>query len=159
MKIKFLQILGVAAIAAFSFSSCETDACKDVDCGEYGTCVDGDCVCDTGYEGVNCDTQERTKFVAGYSVSESCTSGNYTYSVTVTTSTTGVDKIIVTNFGDYGIDVVGTVDGSSVTFANQTLSGLTLSGSGQLSGNILTITYTISQGSATDSCTMTCTKQ
>ncbi|MCF8258204.1 MAG: hypothetical protein K9J06_11655 [Flavobacteriales bacterium] len=159
MKTNLFQILGVVAIGVMSFSACETDACKDVNCGTNGTCVDGDCVCDTGYEGVSCQTEERTKFIGSYSVTEACTSGNYTYSLTVTTSATGVDKIVAQNFGDYGVDLVGTVDGSNVTFANQTVGGGTFSATGQLTGSILTISYTVTAGSSTDSCTITATKQ
>ena len=32
------------------------DPCDDVNCGPNGTCVDGDCICETGYSGVNCET-------------------------------------------------------------------------------------------------------
>lgn len=159
MKTRLLQILGVAAIATVGMVSCETDACQDVDCGANGTCVEGDCVCDTGYEGVNCETEERAEFLASYSVSESCTSGNYTYNITVSTSSTGVNKIVVQNFGDYGVDIVGTVEGNSVTFASQQAGGGSFQGSGQISGNILTITYSVTAGTSTDDCTMTCTKQ
>jgi len=56
MKRRILQILGVAAIATIGMVSCDTDACKDVDCGLYGTCLEGDCVCDAGFGGVNCAT-------------------------------------------------------------------------------------------------------
>lgn len=159
MKTRILQILGVAAIATMGMTSCDTDACADVDCGEYGTCLEGDCVCDAGYEGVNCDTQERAEFIGTYNVNESCTSGSYTYSITVTESSTGVAAIIITNFGDYGVNVAGTVNGNNVTIASQTLGGGTFSGSGQISGNILTLTYNVTAGTSTDDCTMTCTKQ
>lgn len=159
MKTRLFQILGVAAIASLGLASCEVDNCKDVECGTNGTCVDGTCVCDAGYTGTNCDTEERAQFLANYSVSESCTSGNYTYSIEVGTSSTDVTKVIISNFGDYGVDVVATVNGSSLTIANQTVGGGTFSGSGQLSGNILTITYSVTAGTSTDSCTMTCTKQ
>jgi hypothetical protein len=159
MKTRFFQILGVVAIATVGITSCETDACKDVDCGLNGTCVDGDCVCDAGYEGVDCDTEERAKFLGTYNVSESCTSGNYTYSVTVSTSSSSVASIIISNFGDYGVNVTGTVSGSAVTIASQSVGGGQFQGSGQISGNIMTITYTVTAGTSTDSCTMTCTKQ
>ena len=159
MKAKLFSILGVAAVVAIGLSSCETDACADVECGTNGTCVDGDCVCDAGYEGVDCDTEERAEFIATYNVSEACTSGNYTYSSSVQTSTTAVTSVLITNFGDYGVNVTGTISGNNVTIANQTVDGLTFSGSGQISGTILTITYNVSDGQATDDCTMTCTKQ
>lgn len=161
MKTRILQILGVAAVATIGMVSCDTDPCKDVDCGVYGDCVEGDCVCDDGYEGAACATVQRDKFIATYNVNESCSSGNFTYSITVTTSSTGISSIIITNFGDYTVNVTGTVNenGTSITIPNQTVGGGTFSGSGQISGDILTITYTVTAGSSTDTCTMTCTKQ
>ena len=162
MKFKLTHLVGAAFIGLASFSSC-TDACKDVVCQNAGTCVEGDCVCADGYIGTNCETEERAQFLASYSVSESCTSGNYTYSVTTSSSSTGVTAIIIANFGDYNTNVNATVDGNNITIANQThqVQGfpLTFSGTGQISGNILSISYTVSDGSNTDTCTMTCTKQ
>lgn len=159
MKKRLFQIFGVAAIAGLGLTSCEVDNCADVECGTNGTCVDGDCVCDAGYEGTACDTEERAEFIATYNVSESCTSGNYTYTISIQNSTQAVTSVIVSNFGDYGVNLTGTVNSNNVTFANQTVDGLTFSASGQLSGNILTITYNVSDGQAQDDCVMTCTKQ
>ena len=71
-----------------------------------------------------------------------------------------MDKVIVQNFGDFGVDLVGTVDGNSVTFASQSGgSTATFSGSGFISGTILSITYTVTDPTDSDSCIMTCTKQ
>lgn len=159
MKKRLFQILGVVAITGLGLTSCEVDPCSDVECGDNGTCVDGDCVCDAGYEGTDCDTESRAKFIGTYNVTEACTSGNYTYSISATTSATGITSIIISNFGDYGVNVTGTVSGSNLTIANQTVGGGTFSGSGQISGNILTITYNVTAGTSTDDCTMTCTKQ
>lgn len=45
-------------------SSCK-DPCKEVNCN-FGTCLEGTCLCDDGYEGVNCDQLERDKFVGSW---------------------------------------------------------------------------------------------
>ena len=45
-------------------SSCK-DPCKDVNCNN-GACLEGTCLCDDGYEGVNCDKEERDKFVGSW---------------------------------------------------------------------------------------------
>ena len=107
--------------------------------------------------------ETRAKFLGTYNVSESCESGNYTFSLTVTTSSTGVRNVIINNFYDIGIAVNGTVTGNSLNIPNQTVTSggtaLTISGSGQITGNILTMTYTISAGAESDTCTATCTKQ
>jgi hypothetical protein len=83
--------------------------------------------------------------------------------MSVTSSSTGVSNIIINNFYDIGISVSASINGNSLTIPNQTINdqgvAFTVSGSGQLSGNILTLTYNISAGAESDSCTATCTKQ
>ena len=71
-KYFFAAALATATI----FSAC--DPCKDVECQNSGTCVEGTCECATGYEGVNCETEMRTKFLGNYKVSGSDT-GGFTY--------------------------------------------------------------------------------
>jgi hypothetical protein len=196
MKTRILKIFGVAVMATIGMVSCDTDPCKDVDCGNNGICVEGDCVCEDGfggvdcatdyceelvcdttggekvatvggcdcecnegYEGDDCATLERAKFIGTYNVTEACTSGNFTYSLTITESSTGISAAIIGNFGDFNVNVTGTADGNILTIANQTVGGGTFQGSGQITGNILTITYTVTAGTSTDDCTMTCTKQ
>lgn len=45
-------------------SSCK-DPCKDINCND-GVCLEGTCLCDDGYEGVNCEKLEREKFVGSW---------------------------------------------------------------------------------------------
>lgn len=152
----------------FSGTNCEVDDCAALGCVN-GTAVLGvggcSCECDPGYEGTTCDTEQRAKFTGSYTVNEACNSGNYSYNVSVTTGSASVSTIIISNFGDYGVNVTGTVntDGTGLTIASQQVtiggSAATFSGTGQISGNILTISYTISSGGQSDTCTMTCTKQ
>jgi hypothetical protein len=78
-KLLFPALVGLS----MAFASCETDPCKDLDgkCGS-GTCFEGACVCDEGYEadasGV-CNVEWSAKFVGDYlgtDVSTSPTSPN-----------------------------------------------------------------------------------
>ncbi|MFT6027546.1 MAG: hypothetical protein ACI8P5_001812, partial [Bacteroidia bacterium] len=57
------------------------------------------------------------------------------------------------------VNVNGIVSGNNVTFASQTVGGGTFSGTGTVSGQVLTITYNVTAGSSVDNCTMTCVKQ
>lgn len=147
-------------MGALSFSSCG-DECDDVDCRNGATCDEGDCICTTGFEGTECETETRAKFFGTYNVSESCTSGNFTYQLTITTSGTNAVTIILNNFYGVNASVSATVSGNSITIPNQTLSvqgtSVTFGGTGQLTGNILTISFTAS-GDETDTCTATCTR-
>ena len=157
------SILPLLFGSLFLVAGCKKDPCKDVDCLNGATCTDGTCICTTGYEGGDCGTESRAKFLSVYNVTESCPSGNFSYQSTISTSSAGADRVIVSNFGGYGVSVSGTVSGSSLSIPNQQVdvqgTAATFSGSGQLSGNILTVTYTVSSGSNSETCTQTCTKQ
>ncbi|MCF8464251.1 MAG: hypothetical protein K9G41_05395 [Flavobacteriales bacterium] len=162
MKSRILQILGVAAIATIGMVSCDTDACKDVDCGMYGVCVDGDCECDLGYEGVACATESRADFIGSYTANEAdCNLVNFNTSMAA--SSTGADKIAITGFGGFEcsgspIVVIATVSGNDVTIASQSFCSETIvvnSGSGSInaSGTIVTITYNATFQGTTGNCT------
>ncbi|MCC6577179.1 MAG: hypothetical protein IT228_07545 [Flavobacteriales bacterium] len=153
-------MLGLALVA-FTATGCKKDKCKDKNCGN-GSCVDGSCVCNTGYEGSECGTEKRSKFLGSWSATENCTSGNYSWTMTSTASSQGITAIIFNNFAGFnGINVSATVNsnGTSLTIPNQTLSGATFSGSAQITGNIMTLTYSLTSQGQTDNCTATCTRQ
>lgn len=160
--LKFLFTLAVILGVVSTGCKKEVDPCENVSCLNGGTCNNGNCACSEGYEGSTCGTEERSKFIASYNTTEACPSGNFSYTVGVTTSSTGVSNVIISNFGGYGVNVAASANNSTLTIANQTidLSGTaaTFSGTGQLSGNILTITYTVAANGGSETCTMTCTK-
>lgn len=104
------------------------------------------------------ETPARDKFLGSYNVNENCSSGNFSYAITITASTTNDSDIVIGNFGDYGVNVRATVSGDNISF-NDTQGGITFSGTGNISGNTLTIIYSASAGGAVDDCTMTCLKQ
>ena len=119
--------------------------------------------CDKGYEGSDCKTEVRTKIVATYKVDETCsTTGHASYNVTISKSSTDVTKVLISPFGGYpSLTATVSVDGTALTVASQTLAGYTYSGSGTInnSGATLTMTYTISDGTSSESCPGTWTKQ
>lgn len=152
-------------VVTLALISCKKDPCADVSCLNGGTCNDGTCTCAAGYEGTDCSTEQRTKFLGTYTVNEACASGNYNYTFTSTSSSAGVTRILLNNFAAVdGSTVSATVSGTSLNIAQQnfTVSGQNwgIVGSGQLNGNLLTITYTLTfPDNSTDGCTATCTKQ
>ncbi len=54
-----------AFVFVFGLTSC-SDPCSDVECGAHGTCDDGTCLCDEGYEGTLCDAKLIDKFVSSW---------------------------------------------------------------------------------------------
>ena len=59
----------------FAFHSCDDKSCQDVVCGYNQTCNSGNCYCNDGYEGDNCDEFAYEKYVGDYNISKSCTQG------------------------------------------------------------------------------------
>ena len=51
----WIGILALSCMFLLGQESWLPDPCTGVDCGEHGTCVEGICECDFGYEGEFCD--------------------------------------------------------------------------------------------------------
>lgn len=108
----------------------------------------------------------RDNFVAVYSAVESCDGYSYTdsYDVTITAGADD-DALIINNI--YGVGVNGlnaTVDGDNLTMPNQDFPvyagvAATIEATGTLTGDVLTISFTISDGSQSAVCTLVCTKK
>lgn len=115
-------------------------------------CLSWNCSKDKG------DMLPRQKFIGSYEVNENCGSGNYSFSITITESSASEANIIITNFGNYKVNVAATVNGDNISI-NDTKNAIQFSGSGSINGNTLTIIYSASQGGDRDDCTATCIKQ
>ncbi len=100
---------------------------------------------------------DREKFLGTYDVNESCATGNYTYSVTISESSVNTSDVILNNVGDFSANFTGVVSGSNISI-NGTQQGLTMSGTGTLNGNALTVIYSVS-GAFVDNCTATAIKR
>ncbi len=152
------SLLTIGTFSAVVFSSCNPDACKDIICANGGTCTDGTCACPSGYEGSLCETLSRTKFIGVYTGTETCTVGSDTYSITITANSDAL-KFNIQNLYNQSFTAIATAGGNSFTIPNQTVgSGVTAVGSGSITGNIITITYSINDGVASNTCTYTGTK-
>ena len=149
----------VIAVMVF-FNACTDDPCKDVNCLNGGNCVDGTCVCATGYEGTDCSTEMREKFLGTYLLSGTDNMGNtYTnISTTIGASSSAVNKIVITIAGSYTIPA--TLNSStSFTIDPTTHSGFNFSGSGSINGTTLSVTINQEAGGVTTIFTWSGNKQ
>jgi hypothetical protein len=153
-KIIFMKNLfktfALTLLASATFSSCETDPCKDVVCGDFGQCVEGTCVCNTGYEADAaglCNTLQRAKFLGSFAVSDSCSnSGTASYTCPITANTGDISTVNITNFwGTFTNAVTATVSGNTITIARQQPDNdnFYVVGTGTISGTVITFSYTI----------------
>jgi len=150
-------LLALTTLITIGLASCTPDACEKVTCLNEGICESGDCACASGFEGPNCATEQRQAFVGIYSATETCNLGDFSYDITITANSDTLTEITLNNLGDFDFDITGLVDGTSVTFTDQTVNGSTVNGDGELSNGTLTIEYTlVTTGGQTLTCSLTC---
>ena len=67
----------------WAFVGCkETDPCAGVTCVQGG-CLEGNCACNPGYEGLNCELEERQKFLGLWEAGDICMGGSHVYGVEI----------------------------------------------------------------------------
>ena len=138
-------------VAISSFTSCKKDVsgCTNPNADNYNADADNDdgsCIL------------AREKFLGAFSAIETCGGGNDTYSITIIESGSSEDAVVLGNLYDWGEPLNATISGSNITIPSQLTSGLTFSGSGSISGNTLTINFTVSDGTNSDNCNAICTR-
>jgi hypothetical protein len=113
-------LLTLGAFSAITYTACNKDECKSVDCGANGTCISGTCSCTTGYEGSNCQTESRAKFTRNWNVDESPKITNpYTCLIAPGANITAVT--IASSFADdfFAHPLTGSVNGNVLTIPEQ----------------------------------------
>jgi hypothetical protein len=166
MKNTTLGFFGALVLAGGMFLTGCADECKDVICTN-GECVAGDCVCDAGYEGLDCSVALNAKFSGTYGLTETCQpSGQATYSITVAPKSGSQTLVNFTGLWEEAQAIVSAEvaeNGTSFTIASQPLGTRpeTISGSGTITadGGTITLNYTIALAGATvDVCSGSLTK-
>jgi len=134
--------------------SCNKDNCKEVECQNLGTCLDGSCRCPDGYGGANCEFYLLQRFIGNYDATYDCNSATKT--ITVEANVADKSKLSILNLGDYACDnlyrLEATVTGDSIFILPQTVcsstglpSGYSFLGKGKISGDsLLNIRFQVS---------------
>lgn len=140
-KTIMLSTLGaVACFYAVTQSSCQSDKCKAIACAYGGVCKEWVCICPSGYEGVQCETVTRDKFLGTWTVYETGTiTNNNVYTVSIEprydSSITGV---FIKNFYNRAHANVGNgkvfayVKADTIYINQQIVDGDTIIGNGYL---------------------------
>lgn len=105
---------------------------------------------------------DRIKFLGSYSVFETCNGPQDSYQDSYTINiTTGFaeSEVILNNLYDWEEPVIATVSGNNLIIPPQTWDDLVFNGNGSLSGNTLTVSFTILDGFYRENCFATCTKR
>lgn len=99
LKSIIISAFGVAGIfTSVAVSSCNDDPCKAIICSYGGTCVEGDCICPSGYEGTHCEVVTRERYKGVWTVFENGTVTNPAqYNLTFTNGTNPTE-LVISNF-------------------------------------------------------------
>jgi hypothetical protein len=152
--ITYVKTFAIASMFIFgvsSLQSCAKKGCTDPTADNFDSEAEED--------DETCE-DPRPKFVGSYNVTED----GITYSMNISTSSASERGIIMnTDFG-FGVapfNINANVSQATMTIPSQLVqsAGATFQGSGNIAGNTLTITYSVSDGSETLSYVATAVKQ
>ena len=170
MKGLKLSLLAVVATASMYLVSCTSDPCKNVTCKNSGVATASTdnkscaCNCAAGFEGTDCSTLSRTKYLGTWKGSDVCTSGTYGVTLTAANASDST-SILISNIGGFGtaVTITGKFTGSNkITFTGQDIGGQrTLDGTMTFtSTSAMTTNYTVKPATgASDVCNGAYTKQ
>lgn len=151
---KTIVMSALGAITAFSavtYSSCNNDKCKAIACAYDGVCKDGACVCKSGYEGAQCETITRDKYIGVWTVFETGTvTTSNQYNLTFKYGVGPTDMLITNFYNHISSSVSARVKGDSLFIPQQVVENYEIKGSGVLDREafyakhgVLTVRYTI----------------
>jgi hypothetical protein len=152
---KSLSYLITAFFVLLMFTeACKIDRCKDTVCVENSVCNEGNCDCLAGYEGIACDVEIRTKFLASYNVNAICTSDTSTYSLTIAANPDDVTKVLISNIRNTG----GTFEGSINDEDGLTIPSQPYDSTGTISGSVKKdgkVSFIVNNNGVADTCSFT----
>lgn len=107
-------------------------------------------------------TDDREKFIASWTCSEhsSINGNNPPFTVNIKAGS-GTDDVLIENFYGAGFQEKATayITVNDIDIFSQTYAGYTIKGNGSLSGNIITMNYTVNDAGTIDTVSATFTKQ
>lgn len=129
------KILLISSYLAFACLMVSIYACKKT--------------CQTGYENPNCSIEVRAEFEnVAYTVTESRNQDSaYSYSASILAAPNDIRKILLTNVANgffiNSVSALTTSDTMTIAYQSPDTNGRYIQGAGILSGNAITIYYTV----------------
>lgn len=165
--IYFFALLG--SMVFFAPACGDSDPCKDVDCGVNGTCFEGVCVCNVGYEGAGCADEWATKFLGSYLGFDAC--GLDTFDLTTPAVITRISEseVRISNFSGFNSFINANVNLASsaatsaevIEFNYTDPAGRKFVGTGTITNNTIKGSYVLNYpppSTKVDNCTFNYSK-
>jgi len=120
---KFIKNFFFGVGILFFLSSCDPDTCKNVICGEFGICEDGECFCEEGYakdDSGLCNLRFRDLVTGEWESSDLCDiAGASTDSVNISDDANDINKVLITGWLGVSDSLVVTVSEYDYTISRQ----------------------------------------
>jgi hypothetical protein len=116
---------------------CVQEPCSGIVCANSGTCVNGGCDCQVGYEGVHCETAMRDKFLGQWQINEDGTLSSFDQYVSPVKEDPNlkINEIYLYNLQNKFLSPVkATIQKDSITIPKQIIAGNTIEGYGHITG-------------------------
>lgn len=162
-NISQFSLFALSFLFLLSLSACifgEKDLCKDLECGVNGRCEVGECMCDNGYSGTNCEIAFNSAYSGNFNVVESC-SGTRNYSCNITADPNDPWVLYFDNLYNENISLRGLIlsyNPPRLEIPIQTFGNGNFSGTGDISNGAFTLQVQIVDGlGGTKYCGMTLT--
>jgi hypothetical protein len=154
-RLKYLIFLSIYA----ALVGCKPNACKDIDC-HNGECIDGSCICANAYEGIECLTESREKFIGPlWDGNETCQGGTQYLPTRIAATGNEPGNLSIYNFHTVGDTVSATVNQDSIWLPPQIYGVDYLEGSGFFSQGTIAIEYVLwTTGGQTTHCVTVLTR-
>ncbi|GBL35273.1 hypothetical protein EMGBS15_08680 [Filimonas sp.] len=101
---KRIIITALATLLVFTavlFNGCKHDKCEQVSCAFGGVCKEGNCLCQTGYEGEHCETITRDKFKGQWNVNEDGTLSSPAQFTASIENGPMINQVVIKNFQNF----------------------------------------------------------
>lgn len=143
-KAKTILLSGILTMGVFSmvaYTSCsKSDKCDSIVCKNGGTCSDGVCKCPLGFEGANCETDSKSKFIGSFSATDNCpvpdsSRTSLNYSMTITSGSTAT-QVYVINLADASSNPADALTANLTSSKELTIEPKTLPNGRTYSGTI-----------------------
>ncbi len=135
-RLKTIFLSAISVISAFSFvtlTSCD-DKCKTISCAYGGICNEGKCLCKSGYEGPQCETLMRKKFLDTWVVTETGTiTDSRQYSLVIEGQDGNESGVRIKNFYNNNLSAPVNAfvrNGDTLTIGLQTIDKYSIVGEG-----------------------------
>ena len=130
-------LIAFSACAALVYTSCNRDKCKTIVCAYNGVCNNGICTCPLGYEGTNCETISRQKFLGNWSVFEK---GSITeaaqYPISIEEGAKITDVVIKNFYNYFTVPINASVIHDTLFIPNHQYQGKVLFGIGYIYSDV-----------------------